>query len=241
MEKIKKMYLLPQDLECLKYLHTVKVATYDQIRRDCYPKYHLDSVGSRMRKLALNKLARVHLSRSYLRGYCLVSISKRAFKEFIWDEEVIREELSSDCIQHDLKLVDVRSSFLKLSRTVCYKTENEIQTWNLQSREFNFDALVTMKMKNDKAISFPLEYEATMKSEKRYMSLVKRYYMIREYPIYFFITESESIKKKIIKVEKEIYGWEKPKFFFQTFKDFIEEGNLYFENARGFQIKLASR
>ena len=237
MKPLKKMYLLPQDKLFLKYVHSVKVATYKQIQRDCYPKIKVDTVSKRLRNLELNKFLRIEISRSLLGKTCLASISKIGFEEFIKNDSTLRKELMSDAIEHDLYLVDIRYVFLNIPATLKYLTENEIQTWGHKDRELNSDAIVTFSLK-ERTFTIPIEYELHMKEEKRYESLVRKYYSSKEHPFVFFVTENESILRKISKVEEKLFDWEKPKFFYQTRTNFIEHGNLFFINRKGKTLNL---
>ncbi|MBI2603762.1 MAG: hypothetical protein HYW48_11985 [Deltaproteobacteria bacterium] len=66
--RLKGMYLYPRDIEFLKYLHAVKIATYEQIRRDIYGEICIHAVGNRMRKFNGNRLVHIGISRTYRQG-----------------------------------------------------------------------------------------------------------------------------------------------------------------------------
>ena len=42
------MRILPRDIDLFRYLHTVKVATFEQINRDVYPDHKLQSIRNRL-------------------------------------------------------------------------------------------------------------------------------------------------------------------------------------------------
>lgn len=237
MSDIRIPYLLPGDEFFLKYIHAVKVSTYEQIQRDCYSSLKVNTVGGRLRRLEENKFIRITLSRSHRGRNCLVSISKKGFEKHIQDKSIHRKELLSDAIGHDLNLVDIRYAFKNFPSTTMYYTENEIQTWDYEGRELNSDAIVISKLKK-REFSIPIEYELHMKEKKRYEPIIKKYYNSKNHPFVFFIAESDSIIEKVEQTERNLFDWEKPKFFYQTRKNFISEKNYFFTNGKGKVLDL---
>jgi hypothetical protein len=73
--KIKGVYLTDIDIRLMRYLHAVKVATYEQIGRDIYPGYHPDSVGKRLRKLEDNRFISMQSNRPDLNCKRVVSLT----------------------------------------------------------------------------------------------------------------------------------------------------------------------
>lgn len=240
MTKLVGLSLFLHDKEFLKYIHAVKIATYRQIQRDCYPSHCLDAVGNRMRKLARNNLVCIQVARLEKSVNCLVSISDKGFKSFIADDQVLRAELTSDAYHHDLTLVNIRSVFCKLPSTVGYYTENQIQTWENEVKDLNSDALVISQLKSDR-LSLPIEYESTLKSEARYEGIIKRYYDALEYPLVLFLTEDKTIIRKISDIEKKLFNWDQPKFFYQTINSFSSEDKVSFSNYNKSILSLGYR
>lgn len=239
MTQLKGIYLFPHDLAFLRYIHAVKVATYRQIQRDCYPNLKLYTVGERMRKLEKNKLISIGLSRFERKGFCLVSISKKGFKEFIWNESAIREELMSDAIEHDLNLVDLRSEFIKMPKVKEYFCENEIQTWDLYGRRLNSDAALIAKFEESEFLLL-VEYENHMKEERRYEEMIKRYYSADESFFVLFIAKNERTIRKVSSVEGRLYDWDKSKFFYKTANSLLEGENFTFKNRNGIVLNLVT-
>lgn len=237
MLKLKRIFLYSQDLIFLKYIHAVKIATYEQIQRDCYPEHKVNSVSNRIRKMEANQLVQIGVSRIHKMRYCLVSISKKGFVNFVDNESVMRNELSSDAVAHDLKLVDIRSVLKNLPSTRDYFTENELQTWSKDESSLNSDALIISSLKERK-FRIPLEYELNMKAEERYKDLVNKYYQHSQSPFVFFVTKDEKIQHKIVSIEKDLYNWEKPKFFYLNEKEFFDSADVIFQNCRQTQLNL---
>ncbi len=228
--KIHGMYLDDRDLQLFRYLHAVKVATYGQIHRDIYTSIGLDSVGGRIRKLEDNRLLEAGRSRLLLNGARTVSLTRRAFDNFVKKGEEIQIELKSDAIQHDLVLVDIRHRFSLFQRTLDYQTENQIQTWDLKNRSLNCDAMMLFQLRST-PIQIPIEYEASLKKEDRYEPFLKKYYQNSEFPLILLLADTQLILDKIVKLEKELFNWDKPKFFYQLKQNFFKNEVCHFENG----------
>lgn len=69
------------DVQLLRYLHAVKVATYKQIHRDIYPTYHLRSVCNRLAKLERSHLVSGSQNRMLSCGERIISVSKQGFQK----------------------------------------------------------------------------------------------------------------------------------------------------------------
>ena len=229
--------LQTRDYVLFRYLHAVKIATYDQIARDVYPEYSLASVGNRIRKLEDNKLIGSSCHRLLFHGKRTVFLLKSSFDAFVKTGEEYRIELRSDAPQHDLILVDIRSRFLQSKKTLKYQTENEIQTWNSEFRPINCDGLLTTQL-GPAAVFIPIEYEGSMKKEERYEPLVKKYYQNEAFQLVAFVAENTQILQKVMNIEKEIFNWEKPKFFYRLMQDFLADEALRLENCHQVPLRL---
>lgn len=234
---LKGIHLSERDIQLLNYLHAVKVATYDQIARDLYEEYSLESVGNRLRKLEDNRLIRAERCRSILKGKRLVSITKHGFEEFVKMGGEMIVELKSDAIHHDLVLVDIRHKILKSPKTTAYQTENEIQTWEPELRKLNCDALVTSNL-GKSTFLIPVEYEASLKKAERYEPMVRKYYQATEFPLVAFIADSPAILKKVKHTEEQLFNWDKPKFFYRLAADFLIDEALRLENCNKASLSL---
>lgn len=218
-----------KDFLLFRYLHAVKIATYDQIARDIYTDYSLASVGNRIRKLEDNRLIATSSYRLLLHGKRTVCLAKHTFERFVKKGTEYQVELKSDAVHHDLALVDIRSQFLKSKKLAMYQTENEIQTWGGPCRNLNYDALFTAKLGSD-AHHLAVEYEGSMKKEDRYEPFLRKYYNNYEIVLVLFVAETSSIVEKVMKLEKELFDSEKPKFCYRVLQDFLQDDALRFEN-----------
>jgi hypothetical protein len=227
--KISGMHFGEKDRMLLRYLHSVKVATYEQIARDIYPDYNLDSVGNRLRKLENNRLISSLSSRPFLHGKRIVSLTKLGFENFVTRGDEFVVELHSEAIMHDLALNDIRSRIVGAAKVREYYTENEIQAWDENHRKLNSDGLFALAL-SKRTFMVPLEYESSMKIANRYIPIVKKYYQMPDMPLVAYIADSQAIIDKVAATEKTLFGWDKPKFFYRLKHDFLADDTLWLKN-----------
>lgn len=235
--KIKGVYLTERDLKLMRYLHAVKVATYDQIARDAYSDYSLRGVGNRLRKLENNRFISSTGNRLLLHGKRIVSLTKLGFEQFVKRGDEFVNEFKSQAVKHDLALNDIRSRIVAKSQVRDYQTENEIKTWNARFRKLNSDALFTLDLGKG-SFQIPLEYESSMKKTLRYEPIVKKYYQESTMPFVAYIADSQNILDKVSTIERKLYGWNKPKFFYRLKQDFLADEALHLENYDKFILAI---
>lgn len=234
---LKGIYLNDKDLEFLRYLHAVKVSTYERIHRDIYPGYKITSVGNRIRKIQDNGLIEVNYGRLILGGKRIVSLSQKGYNLYLRTGDELRIELKSDSILHDLELNDIRSSMMHCDDVIEYKTENQIQTWEDDFRSINSDALVTIS-RNGESFLMPLEYERSHKKASRYNDLVHRYYGDDGISATLYIARDYSIMNKVMDIERKLYPWEHPKIFYCCVDDFLKDRHKTFQNFKGNSLMI---
>lgn len=235
--KVRGIYIDERDLQLLRYLFTVKVATYQQIHRDIYPSISFDRTGQRIRALEDNGLVEIARSRLILGSKRTVSLRKRSFETLIRNGDEKRKEFKSDSIIHDIGLGDLRHSLRTRPKVVAYRTENEIQTWGGDERKLNSDAIATIALAK-RNINVPIEYERTQKGKYRYEPLVKKYYSASDFPILFFITEEKHTIDLVQEIEKKFFDWEKPKIFYALKHELLQCETPRLQNGNGTAISL---
>ena len=237
---LKGLHIRDQDLDFLRYLHAVKVATYEQIHRDVYSDICFDAVGNRLRKMENNRLISIEYNRPLLGSKRLVFITRSGFQLFEDKLNALQMELRSDAVNHDLALVDIRHRFVTLSRCKNYLTENQIQTWYPELRELNSDAMMDFKIKDD-YLRLPVEYESSIKRCDRYQSFVTKYYEKDDLPVLLLIATTKSIVTAIQKIETERFNWKRPKIFYCLMSHFLDSDSSVFSNCHGLPFKLGDR
>lgn len=242
---VQGMYISKVDIEFLKYLHSVKVVSYEQANRDIYHGIKRDSVSKRLRKLESNKLIEGYRSRTVCHGKKIVSLTKKGFYEFVAKGEEQRVELKSDSVEHDLALVDIRYRFLRRPKIKKYLSENELQTWGKSHYDgiystfvnLNSDSLVVVKGA-DNLQFLPIEFDAFHKSNSRYEQFFEKYYNSSEVTIALYVCNTKRIMMQLMKVEEQKGNTVHPKFFYILKNDLFENDELVFKNWKGQQIKL---
>ena len=235
-KKPKTFQINKKDIEFFFYLHSLKVANTDQIKRDCYPE---------TKKWMLYKRLQFFQREGWVLGYIysdvgqkkLYSLTRKGFLKFLPSSEVKRNELKSDSVQHDLGLVDIRHAMMKLNRVSSYHAENILQTWPITSLgekyepfvRCNSDAVVEVSV-NGKSFLFALEYELSLKNELRYRDIVAKYYMESNIPMVLYVVEDSHDLDKIQSIEREADKNKKAKFFYTTFKQLVQESKPTFTN-----------
>ncbi len=173
------------------------------------------------------------------------SLTMKGFKAFVADGDEIRIELSSDLLHHDLTLVDIRSKFMKLAKTVSYYTENQIQTWSKNRYDtklcdfvnLNSDAVVELTL-GSKPVLVPVEFEINCKSNLRYEELIRKYYRNTSVVLVIFIAESPEIMNKVCSIEAKICNDEMPKFLYATKHSMEFTESITFENLKHNRLVL---
>ena len=242
------MNITARDVQLLRYLHTVKVATYKQIQRDVYPDYKLRSVCNRLAKLERRRLVTGSQNRLHSCGDRVISVSKEGFEKFIAKGEELRCELKSEAITHDLNLVDIRHSLMKLEKVSFYATENQIQTWgdtengieSIDLVRLNSDALMKIHSPK-KEVWCAVEYEDSEKASKRYEPIVKKYYLSGEIGAVFYVCKSENLVRKISKIESTLFPGDQPKFFYQVKHALHKNDVISFFNCNGFTLNFTTK
>lgn len=235
--KLKKIHLSELDIGLLKYLHAVKVSTYDRVQRDVYPDHKLTSVGNRLRKIHNNGLIEIEHGRLILGGKRLVNLSQKGFQSYVRKGDEHRIELKSDSLFHDLCLNDIRAGFIQCADVIGYRTENQIQTWGECERGLNSDAMAVIS-KGSAQFSMAVEYERSHKPNQKYESLVAKYYDDDHTSGVLFIAESNQLMNRISGIERQFYPSNKPKFFYGVYSTLMINDSLEFQNFNGDKLVI---
>ena len=243
--KLKGMVLTKKEEELLHYLHAVKVSSYQRIKRDIYPSYHIRSVCNRIYRLEDNHLVRGECNRSINGGERTLSLTNKGFTEYVAQGIESRSELSSESVLHDLNLGDIRSRLLKAKKVSSYYTENQIQTWGISGFErrftsyvnLNSDAMVEIQFSSGNQL-IPLELEMHLKAKDRYEQLLKRYYQRDDVVLILYICANQNILNKVREMEMTLFKSEQPKFLYKLKQDFDADAYLEFTNCNGKSLRL---
>ena len=242
------MNITEMDVKFFFYLHAVKIATYKQIQRDIYSDMKLKSVCNRLGKMEKLSLISGVQNRQFSLGERLISLTKKGFNQYVAQGSELRSELKSEANNHDIQLVDIRSTFLKLKKIRSYWCENEIQTWgetlsdNLTKRvvQLNSDAVANFAFSGGDILA-AIEYEDSEKGVQRYEPIVKKYYLSNDIGAVFYVCKSQNLVRKISEVEKALYPSDKPKIFYQVLSNLTGNDAISFHNFNNFALKFEAK
>lgn len=234
-----------RDIDLFHYLHERKVATIEQIGRDCYLK--LARAGLYKRLLRLEK---EHLIQGFIStatdGKKVYHITKYCFKKYVQQKVAVkRKELKSDAIRHDLGLVDIGHVLSKSNLVTQYQTENSLQTWPISLLGEVYEPFV--RNSSDAAIEltidgvtvyFALEYEIALKNKQRYHEIIRNYYNESGITRVLYVLKDESSIKFLMEQEKEVDEAKRGKFFYTSYEKLVQEQNMNFTNSQNVVIKL---
>lgn len=239
----KRIKISKWDKDLFNYLYTNKVSTLEQIVRDLP---HYSSKSSYIWRLwKLKKLG--YLTGQYNEehdGTNIYRITKSTFQKYISRGSDLTTELGSDAVFHDLDLVDIRSKIIQSNKVKRYYTENMIQFWDDENydklvpyKSFNTDAVINVDISDDN-FWFGLEYEASVKTKKRYHDLFSNYYLNNEIVAILYICKDESVRRSLERFELDIAKNRAKKIYYATLNSLTEENKLEFQSSDGIVIKL---
>lgn len=224
------------DKKLFFYLFINKIATKSQIARDIFPSITHQALYKR-----LNKLAKYNfLEKNYhqdLSGKIIYCVGKQALLEYFSNNSLIEKKYKSDCINHDLSLVDIRSILIQKGSVQNYYTEALLKSkiesfspeFDLFYSEIRPDALLKLKLTHGEYL-FTLEYEASLKFLKRYKDLFKKYLNQNYVQGILYITKDEKILKRVSKIQKEHFKDYPPIFFYCTLESLLTSDPISLEN-----------
>lgn len=232
------------DVALFRYLYSVKAALVEQIQRDVYSIKSMEAIWKRLRKLE----SLGHLQGAYschFRNKKILSITSKAFKEFLAQGDEPHVELKSGKVQHDIELVEIRHILKGTSRLTNYLSENDLQTWHFGKKDSPYaefanvrsDGVIDVKFPNG-TFSFALEYEATLKSRPRNEEKLRKCYKSLMIPAFFFICASETIKDSLLKTESERHSNDDSIIYYKTLDDLKTDPTLTFTNRKGKRLQL---
>ena len=245
-------YFTTQDLTLLEYLFLNKVASRRQINRDIYYTHRPQSVCYRLKKI--NDLGLIRTYRPYANRNDQSNIYSLTIKglDYIQNQltsPLIRKRVTSDSIEHDLDLVDIKRFFKQKEYVLKYFTENQIhnearfnERENLKLfNQYKFDALVEYSRDSINKVLIPIQYERTAKSKKRYEKIIRDYYYESSVSMILYVFKDNKTKKLVQEIESEIQKDKDIfKIFYGTLSDLSSDNELtkfYNQNKKFIAMK----
>lgn len=196
-----------RDEKLFRYLFVNKAATVEAIGRDIFGDISIKTVHRRLLKLSSAGLVEAFAWRE--RGNKMIySLTKKGFREYIAEEKTLRRvQLKSDCLEHDLTLLEIKRIFKGFGMVQGFYSENLFRSGMMDDiaeikaiREVNPDAIVKVRLKGE-SFFLPLEYEASAKYSKRNDKILAKYYTSLGIAAVIFISKNDRIEKRIVQKE----------------------------------------
>lgn len=242
--KKKTVWISEKDMKLFNFLHSTKVARIDQLHRDLKIFKSIRCLYNRISKLRFAGYLEVFCHQRF-RNKSIVNLTSKAFEKYISDGCLVRKELKSKSVVHDLTLVDIRNRICSSNQILEYYTENFLQTWTgvkLKKDvepfvETRCDALIGFKV-SEGILHLALEYEASEKSDGRYGNIISKYYVNEDVAGVLYICETQEMMQKLLEKERDLYSHVRPKFFYTTLDKFMTDSKLRFEAHNGRKLEL---
>lgn len=176
------------------------------------------------------------------------SITDKSLKvlEQNFDWNIVRREMASDHLLHDLSLNHIVDRLKKSKGLEDLKTENELQCLDLGQfdrhlvpfRRLNSDVYLCIQSNND-LYRFSIEYERSPKTKRRWEEYLLNYHLEEDIGAVLYICESPVILKTLSGLDKKLCETYSGKIYFTTLKDFFEKTEFaIFNNIFGHKFKL---
>ena len=233
--KVQNDYVTP----LIEYLFKYKVASIKQIGRDLFPDLKSNSVLRRLQRLRSRKLIIPAIS-SLHPNEKIYSLSAKGFRDIMGSDSVERKELLSQAVSHDLALVDIGEKLKSCPAVEHFYPENVLKTKHgLVGSEIH-TALQSLSpdgiIKADfgtKKLLLAMEYEATIKAEKRYKNLFQSYYLAPKIAGVLYICKNSRMISKLMEIERNILPCHHSKFFYTTLDDLLSAPKPHFTTLDG--------
>ena len=223
-----KVILTERDRRLFNYLQELKVASAKQINRDIFEDTSNKAVYRRLKKLQSSK----HIRKKAVNHFDQIkggySLSKQCFNILHPDKYILRKEVSSKSMEHDLTLVDVRRAFITKDMVTEYIPEN-LLLLDMANKHcdrlsdyysMKSDAVVRVKFKKAQ-FDMAIEYESHMKTYKRYEKLLRNYYFKRDIGAVLYIVRSREVLKRVQAVDRKLSSKFTTKFYYALLDDVL--------------------
>lgn len=247
-KKTRNLHLTDRDLSLFKYLFANKIAKVSQIRRDIFKNGNQANVYERLARL---KKAGYILSTSAMIG----NYSKKAYSltrkgfSFVIDSlglDVYQRQVLSDTKNHDLDLVDLCHGLRKFKGITKIVTENVLVNCNDYRNSKLYSPysklrsdLYCLVCVGDRKLNVALEYERSLKANSRVASKMLKYYIQGAIDFVIYVASNDSIKSKLMKIDKEVRKSTKPKIYFSTLNEVQNCESVWrLENSKSVILKI---
>ena len=240
--KIGNYEVKKSDIELFTYLYKVKVATREQLTRDCYKELQKEAIYKRLRKFCDHHLLQ-NIVAPGLGNKRVYSVTKKTFDQFIKQGDESELNFTSEKLGHDLTLVDLRTAFLSCPAVKSYYTENELKTWhgdgsNSKLSEMarqNSDGCVALES-NGERLYLPLELELSRQNPSKNLSRFTTYQLAGDIHTVLVVFSDQNLVQLYRKHLSKITLNKTTDFYFTSLQDITQSGRFIFESQNGEKI-----
>jgi hypothetical protein len=246
-----RVLLMKRDFEVMSSLYENKVLTKKQIKRYFFNKGADSTVNRRLRKLtgiSLIKKSFIDTDKKTIQVFSLTEKGLTKVRPYL-SYEIKGKSYRSDSKLHDCTLVYIRKRFEEMAMTKSYYTENVLQSsldykedkYLLPFIKLNSDALVQLETKLG-TVNLAVEYEASLKSYRRYKKKFDEYYSSRDIEGVLYICSKKCILETLKKVDRDVSKRHQcePKMYFTLLENILEpKEEVVFRNIDQFIFKVS--
>lgn len=247
-KKSTKVVLGPRDIALLNDIFFSKVVDTKTIAYRHFKNKSYSAVANRLDVL---------FKGGYLRKIGLATFGKRTQAYSITTKAIdvieknlecklLRKELSSDNVLHDLSLNHIFDRLKFVNGLIELKSENEIQSVEtnggdcktLPFRRLNSDIYLSLKSKKE-VYRFAVEYEKASKARDRWEEYLLNYHLEEAIDAVLYVCECSTILNSLVRIEKKLSESYSGKIYFITLNKFLsKEKTVTFENVFGHRFSL---
>ncbi len=250
-----RIILTTRDLELLKFLWDMKLASLDQIKKRFYSDTGMHTAQRRLLKLLrATYIRKLELITEKFGLKSIYSISKKGENlcKKLDDYFINQNKAASQAPLHDLALVDLREALELRFSEVYFWSENALS--HLGSRHQRHRGLEALARSHSDAglsingqfdeqeLVIGIEYEAQQKSQDRIRGRIATYHSEEKVQAVLCFAASKEIIRTMQNAEKKYIKSQPPKFYFSRYEEFISpKAECVFENCfrQKFKLKFA--
>ncbi|WP_127718214.1 hypothetical protein [Halobacteriovorax sp. HLS] len=245
---VAKIKLTDRDFCLFLFLFKYKAASVTQIKQFCYPTSEECNLRKRLKKLENNHF--IDFSSFYhgKRFQKIFHLTDKGIEKLRESRplDLIRKQLKSDSIEHDLPLIYIGESLKQSKNVLQYYSENQIQCLE----DFTDDDLTSQFVKlhsdgyalikfDDERYHGAIEFERSEKKSTRYEQLVIDYYISSAVDVVLYFSKTDSIIKQIKHFEELHYQNLEPKFYFLKLESELKLiDKIIFKNRKGQKLEF---
>lgn len=243
------MILQERDKKLLQFLFVTRVSSYQQIRARYFSGQHPTIADRRIRLLAKNRLVRTFptdLSGKTVRALSLTENGWEQIKHR-WPVHYDNPHFKSESVNHDIRLGDAVSRFLKLKTLSRYLSENMLQSSSTFASHSVLSGLVhaqsdgALEMKDPagRVYTFAVEFEISLKAKERYRHKLSTYYAMNAIDGVLYICGGHEITDCLSKIDTEVRtAKDSIVYFADEFSVSASDDRIFFKRESGKGLSL---